>query len=491
MRHLKELILLSILIINLFILYGCVKHKDTREYSLGQNFSPYFFAVKNPSKEDWYILNSYIREFNYPTNIEAAIMLGGYYVKKGELEKAKTILENNLSKIGSVGFTKLIGYMWLYYVYLQLDYQKKANEKLIKINEYKGQDFFEKALKAFCISISEPIGSINYSCLDRLSEKSVSKKPHEKIIKLNYDNKSIESNLQLNYQISESIFVDKKSINQKMVDAMIYAINKFNLNYHIIMDGGDGAGHNIYLYKEDNEILLNYYGKQINFGWDYLDEVNNFYDNVPLDRKKMILIIVSDEFKQVGKYLAKLYNNNNYNAKLLLYTDEGYKYDLKALENKYDDNVTFINIGNEDEIVNYMPLIRFFFNYETDVFSIISYFTGLYLKNIYNDYFNNSYVVAQANLTKDESKIFIKEFENFMGYEPAIWSFIGYDVICFLKNKNNNLNNNYNGYLTDVIYISDSSKNVERNFYLFYINNNVVNEIFRLLNFSDFIIDNL
>jgi len=116
------------------------------------------------------MLRNYMNIYDPPVNYEAAVLLAGYYMKTHEYDKAINLLSRYLEKIKENEFLSIIGTMWLY-ASLASKNDIRAEDIYIRLNTYKRSVEYNNALKAFCISISEPVYVGNHNCLERMRRK--------------------------------------------------------------------------------------------------------------------------------------------------------------------------------------------------------------------------------------------------------------------------------------------------------------------------------
>lgn len=464
MNPLKGLILLY-LISTLFI--SCTKNVNEGLKINSRPFSPYYFAIKNPTQQDYMMLSEYMNLYGPPVRYEAAILLAGYYVKTQEFGKAKNLLTRYIEKIDNRSFLYILGNMWLL-----LSYEKLNNERaysiyteLEELEEYKD---YVNALKAFCISISEPIYINNKSCLDRLVEKYI-EKPVINNINEEESKKQDESQIDKTILLNEpvKIYINKVHTGLDLMNGALFALYAQDLDFEVVTEK-EGGDYKYVIDVENNKYLLRN-DENIDFSWDFNNGLKHFYDYNIYNFKNNVIIVAKEEFQKEAEFLCSLFGTLSRKVRTVLYSDYGFRDDLEGIYKKYDNDVSIICIGHEKDIVDFMPLIRFVFTYKIPVYAMIDCFTGLYLEKYYVDYFNYVNIYAFSDFVSNENRLFFNEYKDFYGIEPGGYALIGYDIMLYIASlyKRDTIPE----FLSGIISIDRKTKEVLRSLKYYYIKN--------------------
>jgi hypothetical protein len=465
MNHLKELILLYL--ISALIL-SCTKNINENVISSKRPFSPYYFAIKNPTMQDYTMLNEYMNIYGPPVKYEAAITLAGYYVKIHEYGKATNLLMKYIELIDKRTFLGILGNMWLFVSYEKLN-NKKATTIYKKLEKYKDYSEYEKSLKAFCISISEPIYIKNKNCLERYGEKYVKNPILNRINQdknKEYDERSINNVTKLNKPIK--IYINKRYTGLDLMNGALFALYTLGLDFEVATDNED----NNYKYVIDSD-GNNYFLKNdedIDFSWNFYKGLEEFYKNNVDIIKNTVIIVVKEDFMTSAKHLGNLFKKEGQIVRTIIYTEYGFRDDLEGIYKKYGNDITLISIGHEGDIVDFIPLIRFIFAYKIPVYAMIDCFTGLYLEKYYADYFNYTNIYTFSDLISEENKAFFNNYKNFYGIKPGANALIGYDMILYIAYLNKAVTKP--NYLSGIINVNSKTKEVLRTLKYYYIKNN-------------------
>ncbi len=469
MNLLKELILLFLISI-LFI--GCSKKIEISTETKKTPFSAYYFAIKNPTYQDYTTLNKYMNLYDPPVKYEAAVELAGYYVKTKEYAKAANILQRYLSKIDDNSFLRIIGTMWLFASYEHLN-NSKASDIYKDIKLYENIDEYNNAVKAFCISLSEPIYINNESCLDRMGEK------YNKNVEDGLGVKKVEkNNLKMKDEekgsINETlnIFINKINIDTNLMSGALLALYKLGLDFKVATEGSK-AGYKYVVEGKGEDVYLKN-GINLKFSWDFNKALKVFYEHNKNNFKSVVVIVSKDSFIEKAVYLKMMIEKSNlYKVRTITYTEYGFQDDLRGIYNKYGNDVSIISVGLEKDIVDILPLIRFIFTYKVPFYAVVECFSGLFLEKYYVDYFNYSNIYAFTDFISDENYSFYTKYKEFYGTKPKAEALIGYDIILYLSNLKTE-KKYMPQYLSGIVSINAESEEVIRTLRYYYIKNNAI-----------------
>lgn len=125
---------------------------------------------------------------------------------------------------------------------------------------------------------------------------------------------------------------------------------------------------------------------------------------------------------------------------LVNYFDKNIQARIETINDEYGDNsITYIGIGTEDDMIKYIPIVKFKSKHfeNDDVIILIDAFTNKFFKDEIKQYFYNVNVLTYIEAVRNYwSKEFENVYKGFYGSEPTGESFIGYDMILKLFNMN-------------------------------------------------------
>jgi hypothetical protein len=432
-------------------------------------FSPYYFAIKSPSNEDYLLLSQYMTTYSAPVKYEAAIELAGYYIKRGEYVKGIDILKESLDRIEKQSFLHILGKMWLYLAYEKIN-DESASLIYKELEEYKNYNEYKNALKAFCISISEPVISNNKSCLEHYGEKYIKEDTHSTDLKRgNAKTEQTREIINKDKSTPIKIYINKLA-GLNIINGALFALYSLDLNFEVTTDSMDIEKRSYKIEKDNNKYLLKN-DEIIDFSWDFNKALSIFYQYNQANFNDTVVIIVKDNFRKEANFLRSLFKKSK-KIRTIIYTEDSFRDDLTGVYDKYGNNITIINIGKEKDIIEFLPLIRFVFTYKVPIYSVIDCFSGLYLEKYYASYFNYTNVYAFASLLSSENTSFYNNYREFYGVEPDAESLLGYDIVVYIA-----LLNNYRdhlNFLSGIIKIDNNTKLPVRSIKHYFIRKNSI-----------------
>ena len=173
-----------------------------------------------------------------------------------------------------------------------------------------------------------------------------------------------------------------------------------------------------------------------------------------------------------GKFIKHLFNKDRqHKIRTIIYTAYSFQEDLQGLFNKYGNNVSIITIGLERDIIDFVPLVRYVFEYSIPVYAIIECFSGLFLEKYYVDYFNYSNIYAFTDFISDKNRLFYNKYKDFYNVKPKAEALIGYDIIQYIS-YNHGYSDEKPEYLSGIINVDVKNNEVLRQLKYYYIRNN-------------------
>jgi len=415
-----------------------------------------FYAVKKSNKRDLSILGDLIQ--TQDNKEKYGILIGGYYYKIGEYEKAKEYLENYYNiESKDVGINILKNY-WLGNIYSKND-TDKSEMYFKRADNYKENSDYRYFLDYFCGKQTESFLECN--------------KRKEAYSDIKTDNKSDETN---GKQIMETEIESPNlnriiSINLKspeITNGLLYAIEKNKYNMTISQTETNGS------YTITDKLLLIKDNLTVDFAIDY----KNILDEASVDdwviQSKYIFIVINDRFIAEGEFMKSNLDLFGVDNEIINFESGNLKYaydrvvtvpeidnvTLRPITNSenliYPDNITFVAIGGYEIAKKMIPYVRYISANPDNVKIVL--ITDMVDTKILNEnyypYFKGVkiYTVTDA-INNDLAAAFKDGYAKYYSNDPDIKQYIGYDIVQFLMNQNN--------YLTSITEVGDNK--VRRN----------------------------
>lgn len=474
MSLLKEVILLFLISSTII---SCVKKNEIIDRPA--TFYPYYFAIKKPSADDLIMLKQYYEKYDEPFRNEVAILIGAYYLKIGKYENAKFYIEKNANKSGIAQLIKIMGNCWLFDVYLKEKNISKIKESYNNIIKYKNTIDYENAIRGYCSSTGGFFKDIDNNCFTGRYKALLSA---EKLDNFNsqYEKKD-QAGKQLTAEVENhlkkdkyNIFINGVSINDKFSIGAMFAIYKNKLNYEIYTQESDKISYDYIIDRVGSEYLLKTDKNKIDFSWDYDRLFEQFYSDNINNLKNKTIITIKDGFENKAETLKKeiLDRNPRMKVHIIKYSENGFRDDLEYIKKLYGEDISFIGIGVERDMIDFMPMLRFIFSFHIKANLFIDCFSGLYFDKYYSDYFDNSIIFCYVNFLDDfYQKAIIRELESFYGEKVVGETLIGYDMLKYISNYEFP---HYDKFLSKIISVDKKRLKVLREPLTLYIKRNKI-----------------
>lgn len=428
---------------------GCVPAMIYKETVTGPQMSEYYYAIKAPDKNDLEALGEYYRKSIGSAKSNFGILIGGYYFKNNDYEISQDYLKANTMR-DSYGFLDILGRMWLFYIYINDDDANGADKTMTYLEGAKSVKSFDKALRVFCVTTeARTCGHEIFKNLRKTGEVGVKdeiittdglkgERVGSELLSLTTDNKSEDSFVEIeDYDTMEEVVeinVSGIMAGNDLFKGLMLAIHREQLDYVLKMEQPESAVYKYNVYNEKNILEVN--GNKINFAYEY-NELLDVTANYLIQKNPEVVIVCSkNNNKEYVEYLKDILGEEQ-NAIFygVTYRQASIRKKLEKIFDTEDKSIYFIGIGAEDDIIDFVPLAKFYYdNYEESrIISITDVFSGLYLEEDYKEYFNNTIVATFTNTYNDPAMhTFADFYENFYGSAPKSEAYIGYDMALFL-----------------------------------------------------------
>ncbi|UOD35418.1 hypothetical protein DSN97_03550 [Deferribacteraceae bacterium V6Fe1] len=431
---------------------GCAQKQI---YNYNQvDVSTKFYAVKKSNKRDLTILKDLLT--SQDNKEKYGVLIGGYYFKIGEYEKAKEYLEKYYNiESKDVGINILKNY-WLGNIYS-------------KSNTYKSEMYFNKADSYK--ETSDYRYFLDYFCGKKTESFSDCKKREEIVSKIENDNATVVTEVNKIEQtvIETSVFNKQIAINLKspeIINGLLYAIEKNKYNIKISQTDVEDS------YSIVNKSLLVKDNQTINFAIDY----KNMLDEASIDdwiiQSRYALIVINDRYIAEGEYMKSNLDLFGIDNKVINFESGNLKYAYNSIvtipeidnvtlqpiinneELIYPDNITFVAIGDYETVMKMIPYVRYI-SANPDNVKIVLITDMIDAKILDDDYYPYFKGVRIYTATDAINSKITAEFENgyakYYGSNPDVNQFIGYDMIQFIMNQKD--------YLTSIVEVEDNKVN--------------------------------
>ncbi len=452
-NRLKELILLYI---GLSITISCSYSQYQQNVAEPLNISKKYYITKNAEKKDEAKLKEIIaKTSNLNQKSDAGVLLGGYYYKINKTEKSEKYLNKYLKY--TQGDVKAAGSLWLASIL-----KAKGNDQYIKI--VKGLAGDESLIKflinkscekgeRFCLS-KMPIMETNVD-REKKGTNIIKKKVH----------KPIQETARKEQVKPVDITVINGNYDNEAFKGIILAAstdNKTEINVHV----AENTGYTINV--RDQKVLLK--ENMIDFKINYKPAIDKISEIISQDMCDNIIVGVNDKFVDEGNYAKALLVAKSSNVQLENFETEAFKSLRYKLENKADATQCFVGIGTEEQMIEFVPLVRYISpNPElSKIYIITDIYTGKYEHKDFVNYFKNVEILTFISPVNNEgSREFLHKFQGIYSKTPGSKAFIGYDMVKYLQETVRGKDVNYVSSIESV-----ENSRITRKIYCLTIGNN-------------------
>jgi len=450
---LKNLFREAIFILIVVVFSGCAQ-KQVYNYKK-VDVSTKFYAVKKSNKRDLSILRELIQ--SQDNKEKYGILIGGYYYKIGEYEKAKEYLEKYYNIESKDAGINILKNYWLGNIYSKND-THKSEMYFKRADNYKENIEYRYFLNYFCGKKTERFIDCNKS-KEAESEIKTDNKSNE------MNGKNIETEIE-KPDLNKIISINLKS--PEIINGILYAIEKNKYNINISQTEINDS------YTIADNLLLIKDNLTINFAIDY----KNMLDKASVDdwviQSKYIFIVINDRYMDEGEFIKSNLDLFGVNNEIINFESGNLKYaydrivtvpeidnvTLQPITNNeeliYPDNITFVAIGGYEIAKKMMPYVRYI-SANPDNVKIVLITDMVDTKILNEDYYPyfkgvKIYTVTDA-INNELAAAFKDGYAKYYSNDPDIKQYIGYDIVQFLMNQNN--------YLTSITEVEDNK--VKRN----------------------------
>lgn len=423
---LKEVIFILIVV----IFGGCVPKIN---YQAPINISERYYIVKEPEDRDKKILfDNYITAVGENRGI-LGILIGGYYYKIKDYSLAKSYLEK-FKSFSANPYLEVARDVWLKDIMVKEDGLGKYITDISGIDQkYKGTEGYNFFYKYFC-------GGSSGEFVECFNQKYGIEKKQNEIEKKGLDSgSSLETQdvKSVNTQAPEEnivfpenveLYVEQGSFDTDFVKGVIVSVETKNLPLSI-KTGIPAEGYYLNVTNNTLDIIQEADSKTVSLIPDYKSVLDVVGTDALLNKSAKVYIIAGDGFRKEGEYLKSIFDEIGTQTILFGFDTKEIRFEYRYDEMYYgNDNISFVTIGKEKDILEYVPFIKFTATNPDNVtiFAVTDLFSGKEISSDYIKYFKDIRLGSFFNsLTDEEDRKFNKRFEDYYGKIPEFDAYLG------------------------------------------------------------------
>lgn len=496
--------LIVLLAVSLVILFsGCaLKSKSAK------SFHPEYYAARQLQTQD--ILK--LRELSVHPDLfvadSAKLLLGSYYLYYGDDNYGRLLIDQSYNSKNLNEEMSTFGKLWKMEALLRAGERGAAFNLSSQIKEMKRTPVYMRVMQIYCNQYGVLITNENEinSCIDlavngkrKFQDVAVQENENQDT-PITTDNMTYEEYLyaigmgeavesvenqdnitekleSVEIKPDAKIKISGGDIFDEVASGIIYGIGKYNNNYQLEPVSDFAADEES---KTDMLLKLNNYdlfigGTKSNLSVDYLklSEIATGLNIVT--RKKMAVIITSENHKTHGKIIADSFQSKGKDA--FVVDIKEYQVAMQnLLSNKKRNSFVIIIIADEKEILEVLPVAKYYqvnSNIQ-DVLIMTAYVPEYDITDDQRSYFRGTYILTSSYLINNpEYKTLAADFKRLYGMNLSGKASLGYDIITYInKVVNKDTAGKYitgiedivNGYAvrSSVLLYSDGNRFIEK-----------------------------
>lgn len=417
------------------LIAGCAQKIDSITPIV--NISEKYYIIKEPSERDKKVLQNNYMQSNKDEKSVYGILLGGYFYKINDYEMAKSYLEKFKDYSGN-SHLEVARDVWLADIMVRKYGFDEYMKDIIKADEkYKNTEGYDFFFKYFCKNSGENF----LNCFRKkynVKENILHKKDDTKDIKDNLTESDMANDIiggepykNLIGGETINIFVDPTGFETDLVKGIITTVENQNLPIQIktgdYSDGFylDGGGKKL-LKKDGSDNIT------VSFSQDYTKMLNIVGTDHEINKSKRVYIITGDNFGNEGAYLKSVFEDIGTDSIIFGFDTKEIRFEYRYDEMYYgNDNISFVVIGKEDEILKYVPFVKFTATNPDNVtiYAVTDLFSGKEITSDYVKYFKNIRLASFFNAITEEKDVqFSRRFEEYYGKTPEFEGYVGREI---------------------------------------------------------------
>lgn len=498
-------VLTVLLVISLVtMLSGCVVTSKS-----ARTFYPEYYAARQLQNQD--ILK--LRELTVHPDLfvadSAKLLLGSYYLYYGDENYGRLLIDQSYNSKNLNEEMSIFGKLWKMESLLRVGERGAAFNLSNQIKEMKRTPVYMRVMQIYCNQYGVLVTGDNEvnSCIDlavngkkKFQDIAVQELANQDM-PITTDNMTYEEYLQaigiggaidnidgkntvneelesVEIQPDAKIKITGGDIFDDVASGIIYGIGRYNNNYQLEPVSDFAADEKS---KTDMLLRLNNYdlfigGVKSNLGVDYLklSEIATGLNIVT--RKKMAVIVTSENHKSHGKIIADSFESKGKEA--FVVDINGHQRALQNIlsDKKKNNSFVIIIIADEKEILDVLPIAKYHQvnpNLQ-DVLVMTAYIPEYDISDDQRSYFKGTYILTSSYLANNpEYQRVAADFKGLYGMNLSGKGALGYDIITYINkvvNKNTtgkfitNIEDIVNGYAvrSSILLYSDGKRLIEK-----------------------------
>lgn len=390
-----------------------------------------YYAVKKPNERDLEILKGLLNETNAG---KYGLLIGGYYYKSNEFDKAKYYLEKYYYYKEDITLN-IFKNVWLGNIYVKID-KVKAVKYYIEADRYKETEDFNFAITSLCKKRYD-------SFLDCYSGQI--KEKEQETITIYEDEIDRKPPTTFTKEERTKILSIKDSP-MPIVSSILFLIDIKKAEIEVTR----GVEDYDYEIGEDNVLMTK--NKKINFNFSYEDLTNDLINDESIKRSEFVFIVINDKSISEAKLLKEKLDNKTVKTEIVNYETGSLASKYKAVieKNKISpEKVTFVTLKDYSSILKAVPYIKYV-SYDpekTNIIAISDIVDERVVSEDYYKYFNKVKFYTYLNILKNETTQFQKRYYEYFKDYPESAQYLIYDIISYIEKSYD--------FVTNIIEINE------------------------------------
>ena len=347
---------------------------------------------------------------------------------------AKNYLERFKSFSGNP-YLELARDIWLIDILAKRDGVKNVEKKIADVDQkYRGTEGYNFFYKYFCKNSPGEF----LECFKQIYGKEV---PELEVTEDRSDDNSVSETYKTSNLVEPKedtiiskgieLYVEEGSFDTDFVKGLILSVETQNLPL-VIKSGIPKEGFYLNVAKRTLTLFQQGGGKNISLTPNYKQALDIVGTDSVINKSQKVYIIVGEAFKEEGEYLKKIFDELGTSSALFGFDTKEIRFEYRYDEMYYGgDNISFVAIGREREILEYVPFIKFTSANPDNVviFTVTDIFSGKEMTADYDEYFKGTRLISFFNSLIDvEDRAFSLKFQDYYGKNPEFEAYLGRDV---------------------------------------------------------------
>lgn len=361
------------------------------------------------------------------------ILIGGYYYKIKDYSVAKSYLEK-FKSFSANPYLEVAREVWIKDIMVKEDGLEKYISDISGIDQkYKGTEGYNFFYKYFCKGLPGEFFRCFKEMYDIEKKQNETEKrgldsessPDTQDVK-SVNNQELEENIVFPKDVK--LYVEQGSFDTDFVKGVIVSVETKNLPL-TIKTGIPAEGYYLDVTNNTLGIIQGKDNNTILLTPDYKSVLDVVGTDALFNKSAKVYIMAGDGCRKEGEYLKSIFDEIGTDSILFGFDTKEIRFEYRYDEMYYgNDNISFVTIGKEKDILEYVPFIKFTATNPDNVtvFAVTDLFSGKEITSDYIKYFKNIRLASFFNsLTDDEDRKFNKRFEDYYGKIPEFDAYLG------------------------------------------------------------------